>query len=188
MNNNIVIIVLIICTGGSYFLLQNIQNELEQTVKSDTKTILATAYKVRARYFDEKHVLHYNLLSPHVIEYSSHYGTYLDHPSIKVLNNDMSLAWSAQSDMALFSNNKKKLSLSDNIKIKYSPNHNKPIIITGSSIQYDELSNSITSNKPVKINDGNFEQTSKKMILNINKRQLNTQNQVKAVYRAATKL
>lgn len=185
MKNSLVISLLLAFVIGSYFLLKNLQKELVADTPSNDKEILATAYDVSARYFNEKNQLQYSLIGSKVIEYSNNHGMFLAEPNLTVFDKDDVITWRGNADEAELSGDKEKLKLQKNVSIIESPRGEKPIFITGSVMYYNAKTRLITSDETVKIDDGIVEQISNGLKLDTVSRHLEAQNKVKAIYQTA---
>ncbi len=187
MRNSVAIAVLSAFVIGSYFLLRSMQKEFADAAVTDEKTVLATAYNVDVRYFDEKDKLQYSFTSPEITEYSHDYGMYFRSPEVLVVDKEAVPVWSGHANNAMLSQNKKKLTLKGDVHITQSPSSKAAMHIQGAEAYYDATTKMIISNSPVKINDGSIEQTSASLRLNTISRQLEAQKHVKVSYQTAKK-
>ncbi len=183
MKNTITIIILSVLTIGSYLFLKSIT---PKTVKKDNtkeKKVVATAYGVTTRYFNEKNQLQYKLFSPKAIEYSNNFGTELIKPDLTVFDEAMINIWQGNADKGNISGNKDHLLLEKNVKIIEMPLGNKPTYITGEAMNYQAKTRLLISNLPVQIDDGIVRQVSNKLKLNTKTKELNATNKVRAIYK-----
>ncbi len=146
------------------------------------KKAVATAYGVSTRYFNEKNKLQYTLLSKKVIEYSNNYGAELVEPDVTVFDNAMITIWQGNADRGIVSSDKDHLLLQNNVRIVEMPLGNKPTYITGEAMTYQAKKSLLTSDVPVKIDDGIIMQVSDKLTLDTKTKELNATDKVRATY------
>lgn len=182
MKNLITIVVLFLLTIGSYLFLKSITPKAVKKINKKEKVVVATAYGVTTRYFKQNNKLQYKLISPKVIEYSNHYGTELTSPDLAVFDDEMINIWQGNADTGTLSGNKDQLLLQKNVKIVEMPFGDKPTYITGEIMNYQAKKNLLTSDLPVKIDDGIVMQLSNNLRLDTKTKELNATNRVKAIY------
>lgn len=182
MKNLITIIILSLLTIGSYLFLKSLTPKIVKKNDKKEKVIVATARGVTTRYFKQNNQLQYKLISPKVLEFSHHYGTELTSPDLAVFDDKMINIWQGNADIGILSSNKDHLLLKKNVNIVEMPLSNKPTLITGETMTYQAKKGLLTSELPVKINDGIIMQVSDNLTLDTKTKKLNATNKVKAVY------
>ncbi len=182
IKNLITIIILSLLAIASYLFLKSLTSETVEKDNNKEKKAVATAYGVTTRYFNEKNQLQYKLISPKAIEYSNNYGTELAKPDLIVFDEAMVKIWKGNSDKGIISSNKDHLLLKNNVKIIEMPFGNKPTHITGEAMTYQAKKSLLTSNLPVKIDDGIVMQLSDKLTLDTKTKKLNARKKVRAIY------
>ncbi len=188
MKNLITITVLFLLTIGSYLFLKSITKKTVQSDDGKEKIIVATAYGVSTRYFNKENQLQYKLLSPEAIEYSHNYGTELIKPSLSVFDEKMVKIWQGNADKGVLSGNKDNLLLQKNVKITEMPQGKKPTYITGEEMNYQAKKRLLSSDLPVKIDDGIVVQLSDKLTLNTKTKKLNANDKVRATYKTNNRI
>ncbi len=182
MKNLITIIVLSLLTIGSYLFLKSLTPEIIKEDDNKKKEIVAIGHGVITRYYKQNNKLQYKLMSPKVLEFSHNYGTELISPDLAVFDDAMIRIWQGNSEIGILSSNRDNLLLKKNVKIVEMPRGNKPTHITGEVMNYQAKKSLLTSELPVKIDDGIVMQVSDKLKLNTQTKKLNATSRVKAIY------
>ncbi len=187
MKNFVTIILLCLLTLGSYFFLKSLTKEKLEDTDSKAKFVVATATGVTARYFNKKNKLQYTLISPKLLEYSNHYGTEFKTPDLAVFDDNLIKTWQGNADKGTLSSDKDNLLLKKNVKIVEMPFGQKPTYIDGEVINYRAKKGLMTSNLPVRIDDGIMVQISDTLKLNTQTKKLNANKRVRARYKTRQK-
>ncbi len=182
MKNKLIITTLFVLTLTTYLFSRTLKEDIVMNNNYQEKNISIVTTDTKMYYFNENNRLKYMLTSPKVMDYTDNSGTELLLPHIDFFNEQADKIWAGKGDIGFISNDKNNLLLEKNVRIIEEPLGNKPMYIFGEIMNYDVKKGLVTSDLPVKIDDGVIVQKSNTFKLNTNTKKLNAIGKVQATY------
>lgn len=185
MKQTLILMILVILTGGSFWLLRDLERTLVPQESAKPTREIAVAYRVNGRYYNAENQLQYSLDSDTVTEFSNLAGTRLTNPAVSVLEtteNSQRLAWQGQATDAHLSGDKNLLTMTGNVTLIESPTTAKPIYARSETMVYNAQTQRVSSDVKVTLNSDTMQQSAASFWLDIPTRTVGFQGGVKANY------
>lgn len=187
MKNLLTIAVLSVLAVGSFFFLRSLQKELTPEVVEEKIQPIGTGMGVKTTVYNQSNQRVYELTSDKVIEFSAHHGTEFVQPFVLAWDDNSQLSWQGESKKAFLSGDKNLLTMTQSVEIIQTPSSIKPTYLNGDEISYRVKDSMLSSQLPVKIDDGVSQQTADTMKANIKAKHVLFDGNVKARYQTLPK-
>ncbi len=179
MKQQLTIVALASLALASYWLMTNLERELNPNPEDELTQAIAVARGVKGLYYGADNRLKYEIDSATVSEYSNRGGTKLTEANMRGLDDKQDLAWTGVAQTAKLSADKKVLDLSGGVVLVQLPNSDNPLRASGEHIVYYDDKKEAISDQSIRIENNTSYQTSGQLRLDFAKNRAHFQQGVR---------